>query len=236
MSAILFLHKLCGLPDPGNHFIIRKLLSGAHKVSGVPDSRLPITLPILHRLLDCVPTAANSFYSVVLLRAMFLLAFYALLRVGEFTCPSHSLPLLQKRHISSVPAAHSAHPALQLSMSQFKHKPDKTPVFIVIQPSLSHPRYCPVKSLLQYLSQAGPAPGPLFHLPSHLPVSRHYFCSHLSRALRLAGLNPALYKSHSFRLGMATHCASLGLPPEHIKQLGRWRSDAWRRYIRIPQF
>ena len=41
-------------------------------------------------------------------------------------------------------------------------------------------------------------------------------------------------KSHSFRIGGATNAISKGVPYEKVKEMGRWQSDAAKRYIRIP--
>jgi hypothetical protein len=45
---------------------------------------------------------------------------------------------------------------------------------------------------------------------------------------------PAILSSHSFRIGMATQCAMDGYPDEQIMRFGRWRSNVYLRYIRIP--
>ena len=42
MSALSYLHKISGIPDSTQHFVIKKLLAGAFKLSGKPDIRLPI--------------------------------------------------------------------------------------------------------------------------------------------------------------------------------------------------
>jgi hypothetical protein len=36
----------------------------------------------------------------------------------------------------------------------------------------------------------------------------------------------------SFRAGGLTHLASRGIPLDHLQLLGRWESDAWKRYLR----
>jgi hypothetical protein len=41
-------------------------------------------------------------------------------------------------------------------------------------------------------------------------------------------------KPHSFRIGVATNAISKGIPYEQVKEMGRWQSDAAKRYIRIP--
>ena len=50
-----------------------------------PDARLPITPTILKSLLQGLEHTTSSFFTKLLLRAMFLVAFCAFLRVGEIT-------------------------------------------------------------------------------------------------------------------------------------------------------
>ena len=40
--------------------------------------------------------------------------------------------------------------------------------------------------------------------------------------------------SHSLRIGAASTAAAAGCPKYLIKSLGRWSSDCFRRYIRVP--
>ncbi|XP_074657153.1 uncharacterized protein LOC141910317 [Tubulanus polymorphus] len=47
------------------------------------------------------------------------------------------------------------------------------------------------------------------------------------------GFDVASYTSHSFRIGAATNAATNGVPEPVIRELGRWKSDAFKRYIRI---
>ena len=46
------------------------------------------------------------------------------------------------------------------------------------------------------------------------------------------GTTPGNFNTHSFRIGAATAAARADLPTETIKQLGRWRSDAYSVYVR----
>ena len=41
--------------------------------------------------------------------------------------------------------------------------------------------------------------------------------------------------SHSFRIGAATIAAAAGFPRWLIQALGRWSSNCYKEYIRIPQ-
>ena len=63
------------------------MLKGYWKKGQRVDTRLPITLPILHKLVDSAESFSCPKYTKVQFRAMCSLAFYAFLRVGEMTAP-----------------------------------------------------------------------------------------------------------------------------------------------------
>ena len=81
MSALAYIHKLSGMPDPTQHFVIKKLLAGAQK-PGKPDTRLPITPRVLCQIVDSTQFIASSAYLRYMLQSMFLLALHAFLRIG----------------------------------------------------------------------------------------------------------------------------------------------------------
>ena len=51
VSALSYSHKLFGLSDPTKTFFIVQMLKGYGKLGTSVDGRLPITLPILHKIL-----------------------------------------------------------------------------------------------------------------------------------------------------------------------------------------
>lgn len=63
-----------------------------------------------------------------------------------------------------------------------------------------------------------------------------FVAKHFQNIIRFIGLNPALYKGFSFRIGAATHAAQLGYSENCIHMIGRWESDAIRRYIQLSSF
>ena len=66
-------------------------------------------------------------------------------------------------------------------------------------------------------------------------LTRDKLVSHLRMALTKAGINPDLYAGHSFRIGAATVAHIKGIEDSTIMTLGRWKSNAYQRYVRIPQ-
>lgn len=93
---------------------------------------------------------------------------------------------------------------------------------------------CPVKFLLEYLARRGNRPRSLFLTPDYNPVSRIFFADLLSLSLKACGLDSTRYKGHSFRIGTASFAAERGMCDAQIRALGRWKSNDFLKYIRIP--
>ena len=67
------------------------------------------------------------------------------------------------------------------------------------------------------------------------PLTRQYLVSSLSAILLKAGLDDSSYNTYSFRIGAATSAKEAGISDSQIQMLGRWRSEAYRIYIRTPR-
>ena len=93
---------------------------------------------------------------------------------------------------------------------------------------------CPVAALLSYLVLRTKGEGPLFKFKDGRALTRPLLVSELRKALAEAELKPENYAGHSFRIGAATTAAACGVPVEIIKTLGRWKSQAYQLYVRLP--
>ena len=228
LSAIGYVHKAYGVYDPTSRFLVQKVLSSINKLQGCKDSRLPITLVVLHKLVDSIDKMSFPLYQSHLLKAMFLFAFYGLFRVGEITVQKSGEISLFLRHLTILDNC------VQVQITNFKNNKTSKPFDIVIHKQGGP--YCPFITLLKYLSVRGYDDGPLFRFINGSPVSRFFFTSKLKDCISFSGLNPKLFKSHSFRIGSASHLASIGKSDLQIKLLGRWNSDSFLRYIRKQKF
>ena len=94
--------------------------------------------------------------------------------------------------------------------------------------------FCPVSAIANYIAVRGQQSGPLFIRPGGHPVSKNVFIENLDLSLAWAGLSYTKYKGHSFRIGAATTAAMQGVSDEQIQRMGRWKSQAFKKYIRIP--
>ena len=203
-SAMAFLHKLHGFPDPMEAFIVRKFLQGLSNMSTSQDIRLPITRGILNRMIRSLSVMGFSLYKVLMLRALYLTLFHGFLRIGEATSSS---PIQYKDLTFSSSEA-------VIILHQFKHS--KEPHRVGLSSALEE-ELCPVRALQQFCVIRGSNPGPLFASPG----GRLYTCGSarddLRSVLSFCGLDTARYKSHSFRIGVASDAALRGFSDAQIR-------------------
>ena len=234
LSAIGYVHRLAGWPDSSKSDRVQLILRGYSKIRPASaDTRLPITLPPLERLITALEITQPSRFQRKLAQAMCSLAFFAALRVGEITIRRGQAQnnLLQFRHAAFMTDQSGNTKAVKLSFTHYKHSDPSRPVDLIVyreQP------VCPVSRLIEYLAIRGCSPGPLFCWPDNTPVSREYFVRSLKEALQFCDLDHTRYKSHSFRKGAASWAAANDMSDAQIRLFGRWKSNAFLRYIRTP--
>lgn len=135
VSALGYSHKLSGFPDPSRAFFIIQMLKGYGKIGARLDSRLPITLPILHRILAAASRFSSSKYQICQFQAMCLIAFYAFLRVGEMTSTTGLGPQpLQIHQIVQLVNDSNSIVSLKITFQDFKHSYNQPPLFYSYQP------------------------------------------------------------------------------------------------------
>ena len=113
------------------------MLKGYHKQGSRLDSRLPITLPILDKLLDSACKLDICRYQVCQFKTMCSTAFYAFLRVGEMTStPSVVSPSpIQIGQLFKLTDDHGNTVALKLLFANYKHSYNQRPFFYSYTPS-----------------------------------------------------------------------------------------------------
>lgn len=229
LSAIAHFHKLHRYSDPTKDFLVTKALAGIRNRCKSFDTRMPITRSILHELLSSVRSVVKSKAERRMLHCMFSLAFHAFLRVGEMAGRSLKNPgnviAIEDINLQSNNQA-------IITLKKFKHSAKQGAQNIIIMADPSH-KFCPVRSISKFLKIRGSKPGPLFQSPKGKVFTRRLFDVNLKRCLQFCGFNTALYKGHSFRIGAATDAVQRGMSESQIRNLGRWASDAYMKYIRI---
>lgn len=225
MSAISYVHKLKGLQDNTTEFVIQKALCGAMKLKPTSDPRLPITRCILQKMNLAFEQTVDNPYLRTMFKAMSVVSFFALMRVGEVTTDTNGEVSINLNQIQLYPEH------VVITINKFKHNLTRKP-FELVMVKQDIRDICPVHCLLEYLKLRGNTPGPLFCMPDLKPITRDIFIKNLKIALSFCGLDPTLYKSHSYRIGGASYYAEIGLSDEQIRLIGRWKTNAFRKYIR----
>lgn len=236
LSAISFVHKFRQVKDSTQTFLVKKCLLGCRKSLLSHDVRKPISREMLCTLCDNLTSIFADSYRVLLFKAMFMLAFYAFLRVSEFTLTSnHNTHVLKRSQISIVSPSASKPQMISIQFHSYKHSKDRP--FVLNVESSANKNYCPVYSIVQYLNVRSDTPGPFFIFKDGAGVSSSYFNSVLKSLVLQSTGDCNGYSSHSFRIGAATYCFhEKKMSKEIISKMARWSSNAIDSYIRVQSF
>ena len=215
---------------------LERTIQGIKRDHGEPDrrTRTPLTRPCLLRILHHLH---HRNYDTISTRAAFTLAFAGFLRVGEFTYSEKDRELgasfaswfLTK---GSIRISESGS-YMELTLPSSKTDPFRKGITLTI--AASHDSACAVQAMreLQLTDTHRPQNAPLFCIgrAEQLAFTREYVVQRLQGLALSAGMGQGTWNGHSFRRGAATWAAEAGICDNDIQTLGRWKSDAYKRYI-----
>jgi hypothetical protein len=185
LAALSYYLKFKGKPDITNNFIIKKLVNGDKRLAAGPDIRRPLTVTVFGHLLQALAHVTNAYYQRIMFEAMFLLACFAFLRIGEITPRSKTYQNLLLFQDVTLHIYKSGPTTVNLKISHFKHSTFKQPVLLEIK-SQAKASYCPVRKRREFLRLRGRSNGPLFCYKDLSPIKRSEFCTVLNEALVFA--------------------------------------------------
>ena len=236
LAAIRHMHISHGLGDPLKGCLqLELVLKGLKRQRPrSQDSRLPITPLVLLKIKSILDRDPHN-YDNILLWAACCLGFFAFLRSAEFTVPS-----LQKfdpaSHLSPQDIAVDNLQQPTLMKIRIKgSKTDQTRIGVDLYVGKTENAICPAAAVLAYLALRGQTDGPLFILEDGRPLTRELLVQKLRATLSQAGVDCTRFSGHSFRIGAATTAMARGVSETTVQTLGRWASDSFRRYVRIPR-
>ncbi|VDH93448.1 Hypothetical predicted protein [Mytilus galloprovincialis] len=102
ISGVSYHHKIQGIQDTTKFFIIGKALEGIKRIQGGKrnDIRAPITVQLLSDMISCLDKVCKNKYEAALFSAVFSVAFFGLLRVGEITTTSKSKSVINGSNLT----------------------------------------------------------------------------------------------------------------------------------------
>ena len=233
ISAIKFSAELAGL-DTNNLPLDRlyRVVRGIKRTQGKTfkrPKRIPITPPLLNQLGMNLWNSSLKFHDKTMLWAAMLTAFHGFLRISEYTSPRirqfnpHTTLMF-----SDLVTLSPNNIALHIKAS----KTDPFRQGTTVQLFRNNSPLCPVNALLHYIHSHHSGSGPLFVWQDGRFLTRSGFASALNK---IKPPHLQHMSSHSFRIGAATTAAAAGHPRWLIQALGRWSSNCYQDYIRIPK-
>ena len=191
--------------------------------------RIPITPPQIKQIFNHLSVSKHNQIDKAMLWAATNAAFFGFLRSSEYTSPTtktfdpDTTLCFQDIHIHNN--------IIQLNIKTSKTDPFRQGCTIRLAQSMAP--ICPVRAISEYVINHPTKNGPLFRFTDGTYLTRRKYNDLLKMAL--PHIPKHIVSSHSLRIGAAMTAAAAGLPRWLIQQLGRWNSDCFRTYIRIPQ-
>lgn len=188
--------------------------------------RAPFTLKLIKRFSQLL-YKYFPFRDFLMLKSAALLAFFGLLRASEYLSQSSA-----KYDPQNTLSSQDISFARDMTHASIRIKQSKTDPFrqgCSIKIWALNNAWCPVLSLHAYYSLLDGYSGPLFRFSDGSFLTRNQFSSIIHKYLPNINLN-----THSFRIGGASAAHAAGVPDSTIKALGRWASNAFRIYLRLP--
>ena len=251
LSALRTWARCNGRPDPAidpntdlPHIKYIHFCRGAkRRLGGKAMTRTPLSLKSLRNMVRNLrlggivpgPVAQDMI-------AALCLAFWALLRVSEYTVPGNSTWFDLTTHatrgdVRFVPSI-TAPNYMVFTVKVSKQDQYKVGHDLIVYPS-ADPTLCALTALKAViLADPQPPTAPLFDFatrPANSPsrarsMSRPLYISLFNKTVHSVGLDTSTTKTHSLRSGGATAMLHAGIPTYVISRLGRWQSSCWQTY------
>ena len=237
-SAIKHVLKQDGYEWNDKKMILSSLVKGCKLENDRVKIRLPIKKGLMEMLLFEIGRHFGGGdspqpYLEALYKAMFSLAYYGMLRIGEITESQHNVKA------SDVHLAHNKDKLLIVLYTSKTHGqesgPQKIKISAVPGVQMDTRIFCPIKLVIKYMNFRGPFGSiqePFFMFADKSPVKPNQFRNLLRSLLDDLNLDGSLYDVHSFRGDRTSDLAKFGYSIEQIKAMGRWKSNAVYRYLK----
>ena len=223
------LHTWANFPNPVSTEEVKTVFRGVKRTLGARRQKAePITWPMMKSLIaKCTPSIIGTRDS-----ALLSLGWAGALRRSEIT-------------ELTIDDVNIGDEGITVRINRSKTDQEAIGVEIGIPRNKSDTRFCPVELLERWISRMEISEGPLFFAlrrnSGDLMFQKISGRNHLSplvinnvvkKYVRMIGLNPRLYSSHSLRRGLATEAGRLNVPERIVMRHTRHRSvDVLRGYI-----
>ena len=238
VSGIKKLLLIDGYNLKDERILLATLTRACKLVNDRVKPRLPIHCALLEILLyELDRMFANQPYLEILYKALFVLGYYGLMRIGELTHSTHSMKA------RNVHLAVNKEKLLIILYTLKTHGQGSHPQEIKITSNRSEKsgkyferNFCPFKLLGKYIATRKiyykNELEEFFIFKDGSPVTTNHVRIILKKLIANLGLIADHYNTHSLRIGRASDLIKYGYSVEEVKRMGRWRSSCVYKYIR----
>ena len=235
-SAIKYILKQDGYQWNDKKALLNSLVRGCKMENDKIKIRLPIQKGLLEMLLFEIQRhygEGGQPYLEIMYKAMFCLAYYGMLRVGELTQGPHTVKA------GDIHVGHNKDKLVVVLYTSKTHgqesRPQKIKISSVFTKRPEHRFFCPFRTVNQYMNVRGSykeVTDQFFVFSDNSPVKPYHFRTTLRSLLDRVDLDSRLYDVHSFRIGRTCDLKKYGYSIDQIKAMGRWKSNAVYRYLK----
>lgn len=235
ITAIRQILRLADIEINEDKYLISSLVKACKLENDRLYIRMPIQLPLLKEVLrmthDYYFMEKGQEYLATMLKAMFVMAYFGLLRVSKLTSGEHMIRAPNVRY-----AKNKGKIIITLFSSKMhSHRDPPQHISISSQPELGN--FCPIKLISEYVELRGNLAinedDAFFVYQDNIPVTQSQFRACLKKILTKLNVQVDLYDTHGFRAGRACDLHKQGFSFSYIKDVGRWLSDAVKVYIKF---
>lgn len=220
-------HKIRDIKDPTTSTLVKKCLQGIRSRGKARVSRVdrdPIDVNSLQKLCEIAPQTLPNPGTSQAFQALCCTMLFGLFRVSELLGDKRlNIPSIKWEDLKLRKNT------IQITLRTFKHSNNEAKIILTRQPNKF---ICPVRRLKKLFKSCRNMETAVFCSGQGLPLSKNSFSQFLRKCSQAAGFSKP-FLSHCFRIGGATEAAKQGKSELQIKALGRWRSGAFTKYVRM---
>lgn len=208
--------------------------AGARKLQGDSHMRPPRP-PVTIAMLDSLAKHLSDSPFDLSVKACAAIAFYGLARLGEIVTDSQSSFSPEKQPRRRDACLHSTGQRNKVLQVRLPHSKTKKPGEEHHLTLIEQKRLDPFAAFTEHWFSSNC--GPDEHIFAYrndrglvVPLTRTAFMRRCNEAWAIDGF--LRFTGHSFRIGGTNRLLDLGISEDDVKDMGRWKSDKWKVYVR----
>jgi hypothetical protein len=247
LSGLRQLHLLKGMEPPVlRSNIVKFLLQGKKNMDSIVSrkettvKRLPMTMNMMRLLKEKIRSWEVVLEQKLLMWSVATLAFHGAFRIHEILTRLESefdpdFTLLSQDIVLENRSQEEGGRRLVVKLKSPKE--NKNGKAVIVEVYETQGVLCPIKAFQRWLSNTKTQEGfPLFRDQTGTPLTGRKMNMWLRERLEeQIDYKKGKFTSHSFRIGLATTMGTLGYSTEDIKEAGRWSSNAYEVYMKLPR-